>query len=78
MGFADQYALKQYYQRMNALNKQLDEQYTEFVWAVDREYRIFAAGVEYVMLSQSASPEERMKKSVQIAKKHNLLGKVSL
>lgn len=72
IGFSEKYALKQYYQRLNTLNKQMDEQLKQFVDSVEREYREFEAGVEYVMNSGNGTPAERMKKSTDIAKRYGV------
>lgn len=72
LGFSDKYALKQYYQRLNALNKQMDEQLRQFVAGVEKEYKEFIAGVEYVMIADRGTPLERMKKSREIAERYGV------
>lgn len=67
IGFSDKYALKQYYQRLNALDKELQEQLKVFIAGVEKEYKEFTAGVEYVMNCESGTPAERMRKSREIA-----------
>lgn len=70
--FSEKYALKQYYHRLNTLNKQVDEQLKQFIEAVEKEYREFIAGVEYVMLTENGTPAERMKKSREIAEHYGV------
>lgn len=72
VGFADAYALKQYYQRISTLNKQLENQYVAFVKTVEEDYKRFSAGVEYTLCSRTASPEERMQMSARIAAQHGV------
>lgn len=72
IGFADQHALKQYYQRISTVNKQLEQQFENFVATVEADYKRFSAGVEYVMCSKTASPEERMQMSVRIAEQQGV------
>lgn len=70
--FTDKYALRQYYQRLNTLNKQMEEQLKQFIEGVEKEYKEFIAGVEYVMIAESGTPAERMKKSLEIAERYNV------
>lgn len=72
IGFSDKYALKQYYQRLNTLNKQMDEQLKVFIEGVERDYKEFVAGVEFVMVTENGTPAERMKKSSELAMKYGV------
>ncbi len=72
MGLADQYALKQYYQRLGTLKKQLNRDLQEFTVSVEKEYRVFLADLNYVMNPESAPPQKRLEKSVQIARRSNV------
>jgi len=72
IGFSDKYALKQYYQRLNTLNKQMDEQLKVFIEGVEREYKEFVVGVEFVMITENGTPAERMKKSGELAIKYGV------
>lgn len=72
IGFADKYALKQYYERMEKLDKSLAEQLNAFIAQVEQDYKKFVASVEYVMLTSSGSPEERMNASVKVAKEYGV------
>ena len=72
IGLADQYALKQYYQRLNTLNRAMEEQLRIFIENVDREYQLFLANVESVMLEEKGTPAERARRSVQVAAKYGV------
>lgn len=72
LGFSEKYALKQYYQRLNTINKQMEEQLKQFIDGVEKEYREFVAGVEYVMIAENGTPAERMKKSREIAEHYGV------
>ena len=72
LGFSEKYALKQYYQRLNLLNKQMEEQLKRFIDGVEKEYKEFVAGVEYVMIAENGTPAERMKKSCEIAEHYGV------
>lgn len=72
IGFSEKYALKQYYQRLNTLNKQMEEQLKQFIDGVEKEYKEFVAGVEYVMIAENGTPAERMKKSREIAEHYGI------
>lgn len=72
IGFADKYALKQYYDRMEKLDKSLSEQLNIFIAQVEQDYKKFIASVEYVMLSSGGTPEERINASVKIAKEYGV------
>lgn len=72
LGFSEKYALKQYYQRLNTLNKQLEEQLKQFIDGVEKEYREFIAGIEYVMIVENGTPVQRMKKSHEIAEHYGV------
>lgn len=72
LGFSEKYALKQYYQRLNTLNKQMEEQLKQFIDGVEKEYKEFVAGVEYVMIAENGTPAERMKKSREIAERYGV------
>ena len=70
--FSDKYALKQYYKRINTLNRQLDEQLKAFIDGVEREYREFIASVDFVFSNDNAVPSERAAKSIAIAKQYKI------
>lgn len=72
LDFSEKYALKQYYQRLNTLNRQMEKQLKQFIDGVEKEYREFAAGVEYVMIAKNGTPAERMKKSREIAEHYGV------
>lgn len=72
IGFADKYALKQYYDRMEKLDKSLSEQLNIFIAQAEQDYKKFIASVEYVMLSSGGTPEERINASVKIAKEYGV------
>ncbi len=72
VGFADQYALKQYYQRMSALNQKMDEQLRLFAAGVEAEYQSFTEGVGYVMGDRNHTPAERLKKSTELAARYHV------
>lgn len=72
IGFSDKYALKQYYQRLNALNKEMEEQLRVFIDSVEKEYKEFVASVEYVMISENGTPAERMQRSREIAEHYGV------
>lgn len=68
VGFADKYALRQYYQRMGTYQKNLDEQLRQFISQVEREYREFAASVDYIMFGTPQSAVERLNASAVFAR----------
>ena len=70
--FSDKYALKQYYKRINTLNRQLEEQLKAFIDGVEREYREFIASVDFVFSNDNAVPSERAAKSIAIAKQYKI------
>lgn len=72
IGFADKYALKQYYERMEKLDKSLSEQLNTFIAQVEQDYKKFIASVEYVMLTSGGTPEERINASFKIAKEYGV------
>lgn len=72
LGFSDKYALKQYYQRLNTLNKQMEEQLEQFIDGIEKEYKEFVAGVEYVMIAENGTPVERMKRGRDIAEHYGV------
>lgn len=72
VGFADKYALAQYYQRVNALNKEIEEQLKVFITSVEKEYKEFLASVDYVMNVQNGTSSERLNASIQLAQKYNV------
>lgn len=72
ISFSDKYALKQYYQRMSMLHKDLEEQLKIFIDGVETEYKEFIASVDYIMNSKNVTLSERLNCSVKIAQKYGV------
>lgn len=50
----------------------MEEQLKQFIDGVEKEYKEFVAGVEYVMIAENGTPAERMEKSRKIAEHYGV------
>lgn len=71
-GFADKYALRQYYERMGTYRKNLDEQLRQFTVQVEKEYKEFEASVDYILNGSGQNSMERMRASAMFAAKYGV------
>lgn len=68
IGLNDAYALKQYYERMNAIDQKLDQILKDFIVNTEREYKAFLNGLDRSLNPALGTPEKRRTESVNFAK----------
>jgi hypothetical protein len=68
LGYDDRYALKQYYDRLNALDQQLSQMLKDFVTIVEKDYMKFQEGMNKSLNPAAGTSEERRIASVQFAR----------
>ncbi len=72
MGFNDQYALKQYYDRMNALDHRLEQLLKDFIAGVENEYKEFIESANKSLNPSFGTAMERRIASVDFAEKQGV------
>lgn len=68
IGLNDAYALKQYYERMNALDEKLNQILKDFVINAEKEYKTFMDGLNKSLNPAVGTPEQRRIESVKFAR----------
>lgn len=68
IGLNDAYALKQYYQRMNALDGKLEQVLKDFVVNAEKEYKTFIEELNKSMNPAMGTPKQRRIASVEFAR----------
>lgn len=72
IGLKDKYALKQYYDRMNALDCQLEQLLMDFISGVEKEYKGFVEGANRSLNPKFGTSSERRIASVKFAKEQGV------
>lgn len=72
LGFAEKYALNQYYNRLETLNQEMELQLKKFVEGVEREYKIYTASYTLLFDESRGTSAERMNKSVELAREYGV------
>ena len=72
IGLNDAYVLKQYYERMNALDQRLEVMLKDFVVNVEREYKSFMDGMNKSLNPAMGTAEQRRIASVEFAKNQGI------
>ncbi|WP_455719725.1 hypothetical protein [Agathobacter sp.] len=72
IGLNDAYSLKQYYERMNAIDQKLDSVLRDFTFKVEDDYKVFIQSLNYTLNSSLRTPEQGRDVSVAIAKKEGV------
>lgn len=72
IGLNDAYALKQYYERMNALNQKLEQMLKDFVINVEKDYKAFMDGLNKSLNPAIGTAEQRRIASVAFAREQGI------
>ena len=72
LGLNDRYVLKQYYDRMNVLDQRLEQQLKDFIFVVEKEYKVFVDGANRSLNPAYGTPTDRRIASVQFAERQGV------
>lgn len=71
-GLNDRYALKQYYNRMNTLDQQLEHSMKDFMAATEKEYRNFIKGANQSLNPNYGTSDDRRRSSIKFAEQQGV------